>query len=49
MNKIHTKRILYTVNDICRELNKDAVKKALGSVLQNDILNDIKMKFTKFN
>lgn len=38
-----------TVNDICKELNKDAVRKALGSVLQNDILNDIKMKFTKFN
>ncbi len=38
-----------TVNDICKELNKDAVKKALGSVLQNDILNDIQMKFTKFN
>jgi len=38
-----------TVNDICRELDKDAVKKALGSVLQNDILNDIQMKFTKFN
>jgi hypothetical protein len=38
-----------TVNDICKELNKDSVRKALGSVLQNDILNDIKMKFTKFN
>jgi hypothetical protein len=38
-----------TVNDICKELNKDAVRKALGSVLQNDILNDIQMKFTKFN
>ena len=35
------------VNDIYKELNKDAVKKALGSVLQNDILNNIQMKFYK--
>ena len=35
-----------TVNDICKELNKDAVRRALSSVLQNDILNDIQMKFT---
>jgi hypothetical protein len=34
-----------TVNDICRELNKDAVRRALSCVLQNDILNDIQMKF----
>ena len=27
-----------------KELNKDTVKKALSSVLQNDILNDIQMK-----
>lgn len=35
-----------TVNDIYKELNKDAVRRALSSVLQNDILNNIQMKFT---
>lgn len=30
---------------IREELNKDSVKKALKSVLQNDILHDIRMKF----
>lgn len=34
-----------TFKTIREELNKDSVKKALKSVLQNDILNDIRMKF----
>ena len=39
-----------TVCDIYRELNKDSVKKALSTVLQTDILNDIEMKCsTKIN
>jgi hypothetical protein len=34
-----------TIRGIKTELNKDVVKKALKSVLQNDILNDIRMRF----
>ena len=33
-----------TVKEIYKELNKDVVKKALSTVLQTDILNDIEMK-----
>ena len=32
------------IKQLKNELNKDTVKKALSSVLQNDILNDIQMK-----
>lgn len=35
-----------TVQDIRRELNKESVQKALSTVLQIDILNDIEMKKT---
>lgn len=35
-----------TVQRLKIELNKENVKKALNSVLQNDILNEIKMKLT---
>lgn len=34
------------IEQLRRELNKDTVKKALNSVLQNDILNNIQMKLT---
>lgn len=33
-----------TIDQLKKELNKDTVKKALNSVLQNDILNTIEMK-----
>ena len=36
----------YEIKEISKELNKESVKKALGSVLQNDILTDIQMKLT---
>ena len=34
------------INQLRKELNKDNVKKALSSVLRNDILNNIEMKLT---
>ena len=34
----------YEIKEISKELNKLSVKKALGSVLQNEILTDIQMK-----
>ncbi len=34
----------YEIKQISKELNKESVKKALSSVLQNDILTDIQMK-----
>lgn len=37
----------YEINDINKELNKESVKKALSTVLQNDILTDIQMKLKK--
>jgi hypothetical protein len=34
------------INQLRKELNKDNVKKALSSVLRNDILNNIEMKLS---
>jgi hypothetical protein len=38
-----------TVSEIYRQLNRDSVKKALKTVLQNDVLNDIEMKISMLN
>ena len=35
-----------TISELRNELNKTNVKKALSSVLQNDILNNIEMKLS---